>query len=667
MKIVLKKKPCQEPSKPSSPPPEPIPHQSPIHSPLHQSPPKQPSPPRQPPPLHLSPPHSPQQIHTISPPLQQTLLNRPLFQTPLTSQPTIQTTPGSSGYKGFTPVPSNLSMGREDIGDLDFTSNDQLKNVEGKVDAVAVKSKRVADREKILEMRVKKLESDNKLLLKKIESDQTEIDILKVRVVELEEEKVRRDEQNKYFELKTKELEAGKAMKDHELYMVNKILENMLGKSIEQRFEEIAVEELRAKRQAEIDAQLKYKGMGAESSVAVTERSIIPSLVVENPVPISVVSTIFEEDALLEDMGGDDDDDDDDEEDEEEEKDEKKNDDDEKVFSASSHSSDNDDDDDQGGTGEDADGKGEYVDDQNVDQAEKLILRLEPHVEEGEIRHTYTLDEVLKMSNVNEEEFTFDFIEELNAFNINHQPEYEYKYVEDADVYDQVEVEDCSDEENVSEDTSELPTLMEFFSEENRDELRRKISKILKDKNFDGTPKDLQKEERKKWFKDSHERKFKRPLKYYQRDRSISLGDIISWGFLPQVNAYAIRRECGVQYFERLHDVMSLPWWDVEELSKVRTLGYLVRQNDIAMWGYIKFESLKNFRHWKPHYPKRVQRVDPVTGNVETILNVNKPKAMKNIPVPKMEQEFYKGFMGWVYSCISTEAVITYRAGKEIR
>ncbi|MFS7915673.1 hypothetical protein Hanom_Chr02g00168021 [Helianthus anomalus] len=30
-----------------------------------------------------------------------------------------------------------------------------------------------------------------------------------------------------------------------------------------------------------------------------------------------------------------------------------------------------------------------------------------------------------------------------------------------------------------------------------------------------------------------------------------------------------------------------------------------------------------------------------------------------------MEQEFYKGFMGWVY--ISTEAVITYRAGKEIR
>ncbi|MFS7968066.1 hypothetical protein Hanom_Chr09g00793201 [Helianthus anomalus] len=94
-------------------------------------------------------------------------------------------------------------------------------------------------------MRVKKLESENKSLMKKIEADQTEIDILKVRVAELEEEKARRDEQNKYFELKNKELEAAKALKEHEFYMMNKVIENMLRKSIEQRFEEIQVEEVR--------------------------------------------------------------------------------------------------------------------------------------------------------------------------------------------------------------------------------------------------------------------------------------------------------------------------------------------------------------------------------------------------------------------------------------
>ncbi|XP_021980677.1 eukaryotic translation initiation factor 5B-like [Helianthus annuus] len=219
----------------------------------------------------------------------------------------------------------------EDIGDFGFANDEQVKKLEKKMDdvlnenkIVAAESKKVADREKILEMHVKRLESDNKALLKKIDTDQTEIDFLKVRVAELEEEKARRDEQNKYFEMKNKELEAAKALKEHEFYMLNKVVENMLGTSIEQRFEEIQVEELRAKRQAEIDEQMKDKGKGAESSVAVAESSIVPSLVIENPVPISSVSTIFEE---------------------------HEDDDDEKVFSASSHGSDNDDDDAQGGMG----------------------------------------------------------------------------------------------------------------------------------------------------------------------------------------------------------------------------------------------------------------------------------------------------------------------------
>ncbi|MFS7919067.1 hypothetical protein Hanom_Chr03g00208551 [Helianthus anomalus] len=51
--------------------------------------------------------------------------------------------------------------------------------------------------------------------------------------------------------------------------------------------------------------------------------------------------------------------------------------------------------------------------------------------------------------------------------------------------------------------------------------LEGKLMRFLKDKNFEGTSKDSQKEDHKKWFKDSHERKFKRLLKYYQRDRSM--------------------------------------------------------------------------------------------------------------------------------------------------
>ncbi|MFS8007807.1 hypothetical protein Hanom_Chr14g01265341 [Helianthus anomalus] len=336
----------------------------------------------------------------------------------------------------------NLGMGLDEIGDFDFASNVQVKNVEKKVDDVVTENKRLADREKILEMRVKKVESDNKLLLKKIEADQTEIDILKVRVAELEEEKTHIDEQNMYFELKNQELEAAKALKEHEFYMMNKVIENMLGKSIEQRFEEIQVDEVRAKRQAEIDAKMRDKGKSAEGSVIVSERSIVPSLVVENPVPIPVVSAIFEEDVLLEDITAEGNDEDDSEEDEDKEK----IDDPDDGFSTSSHDDGNDDGDNQGGTGikvtEALNEKNvdDYMNDDVNEVSEGADRDGEhPLIEEGEIRHTYTLDEVLKMFNVNEDEFTFNFEEELNAFDINHQPEYEYKYVEDADVYDRVE------------------------------------------------------------------------------------------------------------------------------------------------------------------------------------------------------------------------------------
>ncbi|KAJ0765479.1 hypothetical protein HanPI659440_Chr08g0303901 [Helianthus annuus] len=353
--------------------------------------------------------------------------------------------------------------------------------------------------------------------------------------------------------------------------MMMKVLENLIGKPIEQRFKEIELEEVRARRKVEIDAEMKNKGKGVpfEGVAEVTEREIVvseptidPEMSILDPCPISSVSGEI----------------DDDEEDEEDDDDVLK-DDAEDVYSASGDDDDDDgnDDDDQGTTGikvtktfneekideylhddtneqpENVYGEGEHDDAENVDESDdhvtRLILRLEHGVEEGEILHTYTLAEIIKMMHVDENEFKVDFEEELNQFDINQHPEYQYKYVEEADNYDKVEVEDWSDEdqsENVSVDTSSFPTLEEFFSQANEDELRRKVAESVKNKSFHEISKDEQREERKNWFKKDTERKFRRPLKYYKRDREVSLGDIISWGFLPQVNAYAIRREFGV-------------------------------------------------------------------------------------------------------------------------
>ncbi|KAF5798449.1 hypothetical protein HanRHA438_Chr07g0303461 [Helianthus annuus] len=138
------------------------------------------------------------------------------------------------------------------------------------------------------------MEAENSSLLKKVEADQAEIDIMKVKIAELEEEKARRDEQNKYFKLKNKELEAANAQKDQKMYMMNKVLESLIGMSVEQKFKEIQVEEVRAIRQAVIDAEMKNNGKRVEGTSDVAERAIVLSSVTEspiqNPCPISTVS-----------------------------------------------------------------------------------------------------------------------------------------------------------------------------------------------------------------------------------------------------------------------------------------------------------------------------------------------------------------------------------------
>ncbi|KAJ0751621.1 hypothetical protein HanPI659440_Chr09g0314931 [Helianthus annuus] len=130
-KIVLKKKPAKEPTKPPTPPPEPTPHQSPIQSTPHQSPPQQPSPPRQ-------------LFSTKTTNTTQTTITVTFSLLHLSPpQPVIQTTPGSSGYKGFPVVPSNLDVSLDDVGDFDFANAAQVKNVEKKVDEVIAENKKL--------------------------------------------------------------------------------------------------------------------------------------------------------------------------------------------------------------------------------------------------------------------------------------------------------------------------------------------------------------------------------------------------------------------------------------------------------------------------------------------------------------------------------------------
>ncbi|XP_021985043.1 serine/arginine repetitive matrix protein 1-like [Helianthus annuus] len=191
-RIVQKKQSEKDSQKSPTPPHETAPPQSPIH----QSPQKQPTPPQQSsPPRFPTPPNQPLPIPQSTPtPQQPFVTSQDIFGTP----PLTQIQPGSSSRGLLTPQDNLL-----DVGDFDFANASQVRKIERKAEEVVAENKRLAaenkkvtDREKLLAVRVQKLESENKELAKKVDADQTEIDILKVRVSELEKEKNRRDGQN---------------------------------------------------------------------------------------------------------------------------------------------------------------------------------------------------------------------------------------------------------------------------------------------------------------------------------------------------------------------------------------------------------------------------------------------------------------------------------------
>ncbi|MFS7977625.1 hypothetical protein Hanom_Chr10g00906211 [Helianthus anomalus] len=190
---------------------------------------------------------------------------------------------------------------------------------------------------------------------------------------------------------------------------------------------------------------------------------------------------------------------------------------------------------------------------------------------EGEMEILRTRDEMLEELGLDDGKFKFDIEDEIPS---SPEKEYEFKYAHEANNFNDVIVEEGSD--TSEEDTlfhyygvdDTFPTLAEMFKEQNEEEIRRKVVEKISTEGIPRTiPRETLVEERKKWFKlMPKERKFRRPLQYFTHNADLSRGDILSWGYLEDLQVYAIRREQGVQYFEFLSDIQTLLWWDVEEL-----------------------------------------------------------------------------------------------------
>ncbi|MFS7921670.1 hypothetical protein Hanom_Chr03g00239701 [Helianthus anomalus] len=201
-----------------------------------------------------------------------------------------------------------------------------------------------------------------------------------------------------------------------------------------------------------------------------------------------------------------------------------------------------------------------------------------------------------------------------------------------------------------------------MFKDRNVEEIRRKYAeKVSTEGVLETIPREILAEERKKWFKEMpKERKTLRALQFFTHNKDLSWGDILSWGYLEDLQVYAIRREEGVQYFEFLSDIKTLPWWDVDELVKTKNIkqfyyGLEVKVHDQHLWDYIKQQAKAGYPDWEPQRPKQIVKILE-HGEKDITLDVKPPRCLKNMPLRAIEQDFHDLFQGWLYNETTAEA-----------
>ncbi|KAJ0710535.1 hypothetical protein HanOQP8_Chr09g0313531 [Helianthus annuus] len=287
---------------------------------------------------------------------------------------------------------------------------------------------------------------------------------------------------------------------------------------------------------------------------------------------------------------------------------------------------------------------------------------------EGELEVLRSREEMLEELGLENGKFKFDIEDEIPP---SPEREFEFRYAQEADHYNDVIVEDASDSSDEETDfhysriDETFPSLAEMFKDRNGDEITRKIVEKVSTEGVPNTiPRENLAEERKKWFKVMpKERKSLRALQFFTHNKNISWGDILSWGYLEDLKVYAIRQEQGVWYFEYLSDIRTLPWWDVDELVKIKNIkqfyhGLEVKQHDQRLWNYVKLQAKAGYPDWKPQRPKQIVTMLE-NGEKDINMDIKPPRCLKNMPLRAMEQDFHDLFVGWLYNETTAEAVIS--------
>ncbi|KAF5813196.1 hypothetical protein HanRHA438_Chr03g0106491 [Helianthus annuus] len=163
---------------------------------------------------------------------------------------------------------------------------------------------------------------------------------------------------------------------------------------------------------------------------------------------------------------------------------------------------------------------------------------------------------------------------------------------------------------------------MEFdpFDKEWMKENLEDIDEQLKNRTSTDNPKDSFQEWRKRFLS-----KIEKPtppetqVDFLKFEKVTPHGKILSWMFVKEIHCVAIKREHGIQYFNSMLSILTLPFYDVAALSKLEIMN---RSNYYGATLFTRKVKFKRRRGWKdelykPQFPVYQQikfTLDPLTN-----------------------------------------------------
>ncbi|MFS7903238.1 hypothetical protein Hanom_Chr01g00021661 [Helianthus anomalus] len=140
--------------------------------------------------------------------------------------------------------------------------------------------------------------------------------------------------------------------------------------------------------------------------------------------------------------------------------------------------------------------------------------------------------------------------------------------------------------------------------------------------------------------------------------------------FVKEIHRVAIKAEFSIQYFSSLLSILSLPFYDVAALTKLKLVNRSNFEGATLFARKIKINKRKGWKDefYKPQFPIYQQikfTLDPTTNTTRYKLICQPAKVLNKIPLMPMEQNFLEEMALWCYDSDTHEAVIVFKVDRE--